>query len=124
MPRHILPESSLHPAIRERVSGHHRAVVEAVQQAVASNDVVVVGMRANPFPRKARALLQAAGIPHAYLEHGSYLSGWRERTALKMWCGWPTLPMVFVKGQLVGGYTDLKALQDSGELARMLAPGA
>lgn len=124
MPRHVLPESDIHPAVRESVSGHHRAVVEAVRQAVASNDVVVVGMRVNPYPRKARALLQAAGIPHAYLEYGSYLSGWRDRTALKMWCGWPTLPMVFVKGALVGGFSNLKTLRDSGELARMLAPGA
>lgn len=123
MPRDVLPESRIHPAIRERVSGHHRAVIVAVQQAVEANAVVVVGMRVNPFPRKARALLQAAGIPHAYLEYGSYLSGWRQRTALKMWCGWPTLPMVFVRGVLVGGYTDLKALHDSGELARMLAGG-
>ena len=37
-----------------------------------------------------------------------------------MWSGWPTSPMVFVQGLLVGGYDDLKALHDSGELARML----
>jgi len=38
-----------------------------------------------------------------------------------MWTGWPTFPMVFVKGILVGGYTDLKALIDSGELRSLLA---
>jgi monothiol glutaredoxin len=35
-----------------------------------------------------------------------------------MWTGWPTLPMVFVKGMLIGGASDLKRLLESGELAR------
>jgi glutaredoxin-related protein len=38
-----------------------------------------------------------------------------------MWTGWPTFPMVFVKGVLVGGADDLKALIASGELQQMLA---
>jgi hypothetical protein len=33
----------------------------------------------------------------------------------------PSLPAVFVKGTLVGGYNDLKALIDSGELKTLLA---
>jgi glutaredoxin-related protein len=40
--------------------------------------------------------------------------------ALKMWTGWPTFPMIFVRGVLIGGYDDLKQLQISGELATML----
>jgi glutaredoxin-related protein len=38
-----------------------------------------------------------------------------------MWAGWPTFPMVFVKGVLVGGANDLKKLVASGELAKLLA---
>jgi glutaredoxin-related protein len=120
MPRHVLDEQHIHPAIRETVSGHYRTIVDEVREAVASNAVVVVGMKGNPFPRKARALLDGAGIAYRYLEYGSYFSHWRLRSAIKMWCGWPTLPMVFVKGVLVGGYDDLKKLHDSGELARLL----
>jgi len=82
--------------------------------------VVVVGMAQNPFPRKARKILDKAGTPYVYLEYGSYLGDWRRRTALKMWTGWSTLPMVFVKGMLIGGASDLQRLVDSGELARML----
>ena len=55
------------------------------------------------------------------MEYGSYLSQWRLRTALKMWTGWSSFPMVFVKGVLVGGATDLKALNASGELRRMVS---
>ena len=120
MPRHILTEAQLHPAIRDRVARHERAIVEEVQAAVAAHPVVVVGMRANPYPAKARRLLDAAGIPCHYLEYGGYLSDWRRRNALKLWTGWPTFPMVFVKGVLVGGFDDLKKLQDSGELKALL----
>ena len=55
----------------------------------------------------ARKALDARGIAYKYLEYGGYLSEWRRRNALKMWTGWPTFPMVFVKGTLVGGYADL-----------------
>ena len=120
MIRSILEEDHVHPAIRGRIAGHHADVVTEVQSAIAGNSVVVVGMKQNPFPRKARNALDRAGIPYRYLEFGSYLSNWRRRGALKMWTGWPTFPMIFVKGTLIGGASDLARLIESGELARML----
>ena len=120
MPRPVLDESQIHPAVREFVATHHGEVVREVQAVVAARDVVVVGMRQNPFPKRARRVLDAAGIPHAYLEYGSYFRQWRRRNALKMWTGWPTFPMVFVRGQLVGGADELKRLIDSGELRQLL----
>jgi monothiol glutaredoxin len=120
MPRHVLDESRIHPAVRARVAGHHHDIVDEVEAAVAAHPVVVVGMGWNPFPRQARRLLAAAGIEHHYLEFGNYLSDWRRRNALKMWTGWPTFPMVFVKGTLVGGADDLARLAASGELKTML----
>jgi monothiol glutaredoxin len=121
MPRYILDDAHIHQSIRETIANSHVDIVREVQAAVASNDVVVVGMAQNPVPRKARKALDAHGIAHRYLEFGSYLVGWRRRNALKMWTGWPTFPMVFVKGVFVGGGDDLSALIASGELARMLA---
>ena len=120
MPRQILDESRLHPAIRDKVANLHADIVHNVQAAAASNLVLVVGMAGNPFCRRARRALAAAGIAHHYLEYGSYLGQWRQRNALKMWTGWPTMPMVFVKGNLIGGAEDLGALIGSGELKRLL----
>jgi len=100
------------------IAAHHADIVREVQEAVAANAVVVVGMRQNPHPKKARKLLDDAGLAYRYLEYGSYFGGWRRRLALKMWTGWPTLPMVFVKGVLVGGASDLERLLESGELKR------
>ena len=119
--RRVLDESRIHPAIRATIAGHHADIVREVESAVAANDVVVIGMRQNPMPRRARKALDSKGIAYKYLEYGSYLNTWRRRNALKMWTGWPTFPMVFVKGALVGGATDLERLIDSGELARLLA---
>ena len=121
MARHILDESHIHPAIRQTVAGHFRDTVQEVQTAVAQHRIVVVGMSGNPVVRKARALLTDKGLDFRYLEYGSYFSQWRRRNSLKMWTGWPTFPIVFVDGMLVGGYKDLKALADSGELGRILA---
>jgi glutaredoxin-related protein len=121
MPRPILDEAHIHPAIRARIASHHQDIVQEVQAAIASHPVVVVGMALNPMPKKARKLLDQAGISYHYLEYGSYFNTWRRRNALKMWTGWPTFPMVFVKGTLVGGANDVQALLASGELKKMLA---
>ncbi|MDP1900121.1 MAG: glutaredoxin domain-containing protein [Rubrivivax sp.] len=120
MPRPTLDESRIHPAIRDRVTRLHQDTLTQVQEAVAQHAVVVVGMAQNPFVRRARKALAAAGVEFKYLEYGNYLSQWRRRNALKMWTGWPTLPMVFVKGSLVGGANDLARLIESGELRRLL----
>ena len=121
MPRSILGEERIHPAVRARISGNHADIVQEVEAAIAANDVVVVGMRQNPMPRRARRTLDTKGIAYRYLEYGSYLNTWRRRNALKMWTGWPTFPMIFVKGVLIGGATDLEKLMTSGELSRMLS---
>jgi glutaredoxin-related protein len=121
MPRPVLPESAIHPAIRGVVTELHADLLREVQAAITQHPVVVVGMAGNPFVRKARRALDAAGVAHHDRDYGSYFSDWRRRNALKMWTGWPTFPMVFVKGQLVGGANDLKKLIDDGGLKALLA---
>ena len=118
--RPILDNAHIHPAIREKISAHHSDLIDEVRAAITKHAVVVVGMSQNPAPKKARKALDAAGIAHHYLEYGSYLNTWRRRNALKMWSGWPTFPMVFVKGVLVGGADDMVNLIANGELKKML----
>jgi monothiol glutaredoxin len=121
MTRNILDETLIHPAIRQIISDKNADIVGEVKAAIASHKVVVVGMRQNPFPRKARRALDAIGASYEYLEYGSYLGMWKRRTALKMWTGWTTFPMIFVKGTLIGGASELQGLIDSGEFARLVA---
>ena len=120
MPRATLDEALIHAAVRECVAGHHADTVQQVLAAVQGHPVVVVGMAQNPWVRMAHRALDAAGVGHHDINFGSYFSEWRRRNSLKMWSGWPTFPMVFVKGQLVGGAQDLGKLIASGELKRLL----
>jgi monothiol glutaredoxin len=121
MPRKVLEESRIHPAVREHVATHHADIVREVEAAVSANPLVIVGMAQNPVVRGARKALDNAKIAYKYLGYGSYLREWRRRNALKMWTGWPTFPMIFVKGVLVGGASDLAKLLESGELQRMMS---
>ena len=115
MQRPVLTETEIHSSIRDRVGAPNEALAE-VQSAVKAHDVVVVGMKQNPHPKRARAALEKKGVPFHYLEYGSYLGQWRKRLTLKMWTGWPTFPMVFVKGVFVGGADELEKLILSHEL--------
>lgn len=120
MARSIFPTVRIHPTIADVQSNYHKSYIDDVERAIDTHDIVVVGMAQNPFPRKARRFLQSRSLPFHYLEYGSYLSKWRERLAIKMWVGWPTFPMIFVKGTFIGGASDLVTLAESGELDRML----
>ena len=82
MPRSILGEAKIHPAIRDKIATYRTDILKEVQDAVAANEIVVVGMRQNPFPKKARKLLDDAGLAYKYLEYGSYLGEWRRLAKL------------------------------------------
>ncbi|HKO46791.1 MAG TPA: glutaredoxin domain-containing protein [Polyangiaceae bacterium] len=119
--RDIFPAAKVHPSIGEKIASYRKEQVAQVKSLIAAHRVVVVGMAQNPFPKRARRLLDSQGIPYEYLGIGSYLSAWRKRLALKMWTGWPTFPMIFIDGVLIGGFQDLVPLVESGELKKRLA---
>jgi len=110
MTRSVLPEQKIHSDIQATVAQFNLDIVQEVQMAIAHHQVVVVGMKQNPVVKNVRALLSEAGISYHYLEYGSYFSQWKRRLALKMWTGWPTFPMVFRDGVLLGGHKEVKAL--------------
>lgn len=118
MARLTLSPDKVAPAVEEQVSKFHRDIVEHVANTVARDKVVLVGMAQNPFVRRARKLLEAEGVKFTYIEYGSYLSMWKQRLALKLWAGFPTFPMVFIDGTLMGGFMDLKALKEQGKLPK------
>ena len=119
--RPILPEEKIHADIKSKIAGNHSDIVLEVREAVAHNKVVVVGMAQNPQPKKACRLLENEKIEYKYLEYGSYLNNWYRRNALKMWTGWPTFPMIFINGFLIGGASDLRELIESDKLSDLLS---
>lgn len=118
MDRLVLPADKVAPSARDTTAALHRAIVDEVASTVARDPVVVVGMAQNPFVKKARKLLEAEGVTFTYLEYGSYLGKWKERLAIKLWAGFPTFPMIFLDGTLMGGFADLVKLKDEGKLKR------
>ena len=120
MPREILDPKKIHTSIQKIVSEQHANIIAEVKEAIANNAIVIVGMAQNPAPKRARKVLDELNIDYHYLEYGNYFKEWRRRNALKMWTGWPTFPMIFVKGTLIGGSSDMRALVDTGELDSLL----
>jgi len=106
------------------MAAFHSDVVDEVRRAIAGSPIVVVGMAQNPFVKRTRKALTAAGIEFTYLEYGSYFSGWKKRLAIKLWSGWPTFPQVFVRGELLGGADLTAAAIASGALTSKTAAGA
>lgn len=107
MERLTLSPDKVLPGATAKVAKFHRSYVEEVKTAVEANEWVIVGMAQNPVVKRARKLLDDAGFRYTYIGHGSYLSKWRERLAIKLWAGFPTFPMVFRNGTLIGGASEL-----------------
>jgi glutaredoxin-related protein len=121
--RPLLPAHRRTAVVQKQESEFHRDYVDEVIAAVDNNDIVVVGMGQNPVVKNARKALDGAGLAYAYVGHGSYVSGYRRRLAVKMWSGYPTFPQVFIKGVLIGGCAELVAgLKDGSVKERLAAP--
>jgi monothiol glutaredoxin len=67
--------------------------------------------------QRALAALHAAGAPVTAID---ILPDPRFRQELSALSGWPTIPQVFVKGELVGGADIVEELAATGELERKL----
>jgi monothiol glutaredoxin len=90
---------------------------------VIENEPVAVFMKGTPEQimcgNSLRALqaLHAAGAPITAVD---ILPDPRIRQELSAISGWPTIPQVFVKGELVGGADITEELFESGELQQKL----
>jgi glutaredoxin 3 len=67
---------------------------------------------------RAKALLRDKGVPFEEIDV-TYDSALREKMVL-LAGGRRTVPEIFIDGQLVGGYDELRALDHSGQLQALL----
>ena len=116
--RPLIASEKVSPEADAVVANFHRGIVDEVAAAVAKDHIVVVGMAQNPVVKSARKLLDEEGVKFTYLEYGSYVSKWKERLAIKLWAGFPTFPMVFIDGVLIGGNRELVKLKADGKLKK------
>jgi monothiol glutaredoxin len=95
---------------------------EAIQDAISSNPVILF-MKGTPdqpacgFSARTAGTLQALGAPFAAVD---ILPDPRIRQELSALSSWPTVPQLFVDGELVGGCDIVMEMYESGELAQLL----
>ncbi len=95
---------------------------EAIEDAIASNPVILF-MKGTPeqpmcgFSARTAGALQALEAPFAAVD---VLPDPRIRQELSALSNWPTIPQLFVNGELVGGCDIVMEMYESGELAQML----
>jgi monothiol glutaredoxin len=91
---------------------------------VVSDEPVALFMKGTPDfvmcgnSERALQALRAAGAPVTAV---NILPDPRIRQELSALSGWPTIPQVFIKGELVGGADIVEELASSGELEQKLS---
>ena len=95
---------------------------DAITEAIAEHKVILF-MKGTPeapacgFSARTVAVLQALDTPFAAVD---ILPDPRIRQELSAISNWPTIPQLFVDGELVGGCDIVTEMYESGELAQAL----
>ena len=90
-----------------------------IENAIAENEVMLF-MKGTPhqpacgFSARTAGVLNALGVQYTALD---ILPDPRIREELSGHSGWPTIPQLFVKGELIGGADIVMEMYESGELA-------
>jgi monothiol glutaredoxin len=93
-----------------------------IDNAIQENEVMLF-MKGTPnqpacgFSARTAGALNALGVQYAALD---ILPDPRIRQELSELSGWPTIPQLFVKGELVGGADIVMEMFENGELASTL----
>lgn len=70
-----------------------------------------------PYCVHAKNFLSARNIPYTEIDMTDRMD---EAPALKEKLGWATFPMILIHDKLIGGFTDLRALEETGKLEETL----
>jgi monothiol glutaredoxin len=99
---------------------------DAISEAIRDNEVILF-MKGTPeqpmcgFSARTAAALQEVGKPFAAVD---VLPDPRIRQELSALSSWPTIPQLFVKGELVGGADIVAEMYEAGELHETLGAEA
>jgi monothiol glutaredoxin len=117
-----LPMSANEPAPAPTPSEASNPIRDAIAQAIEEHKVILF-MKGTPeapacgFSARTVAALQSLDAPFAAVD---VLPDPRIRQELSAISNWPTIPQLFVNGELVGGCDIVIEMYESGELAQAL----
>ncbi|MEO6519157.1 MAG: Grx4 family monothiol glutaredoxin [Pseudoxanthomonas sp.] len=106
---------SLDPALRSRI------------ESLLQSNRVVLFMKGQPtmpqcgFSAKAVGALSSLGVDFT---HVNVLADQDIREGIKAYGDWPTIPQLYIDGELVGGSDIIEQMSNSGELASLLGVAA
>ena len=106
---------SLDPALRSRI------------ESLLQSNRVVLFMKGQPtmpqcgFSAKAVGALSTLEVEYA---HVNVLADQEIREGIKAYGDWPTIPQLYVDGELIGGSDIIEQMSNSGELAALLGVAA
>jgi monothiol glutaredoxin len=95
---------------------------DAIAEAIGEHEVILF-MKGTPeqpmcgFSARTAAALEALGKPYAAVD---VLPDPRIRQELSAISNWPTIPQLFVRGELVGGCDIVTEMYETGELAQVM----
>ena len=95
---------------------------DEIQKAISEHEIILF-MKGQPkqpmcgFSARTVAALESLGTPFAAVD---ILPDPRIRQELSALSNWPTIPQLFVKGELVGGCDIVVEMYETGELAEAL----
>ena len=98
------------------------AIHTAIEQAIGEHELILF-MKGTPeqpacgFSLRTSAALNALGVQYAALD---ILPDPRIRQELSAISNWPTIPQLFVNGELLGGCDIVTEMYENGELAERL----
>lgn len=91
--------------------------------ALVKDNAVLLFMKGTPlfpqcgFSSRAVAILNHLDVP---FESVDVLQDQGIRQGIKAYSDWPTIPQLYVKGELVGGSDIMMEMYESGELAELI----
>ena len=98
------------------------SIKQFIENEVKSSDVVLF-MKGTPqapmcgFSGQVVQILDHLGVPYKGL---NVLDSEELRQGIKAYSNWPTIPQLYVKGELVGGCDIVREMFQAGELQEML----
>ena len=101
-------------------------VQERIKQQVTDNKVLLYMKGSPDFPQcgfsaRAVAALNNCGQPFAFV---NVLEDPEVREGIKQYSNWPTIPQLYVKGELIGGSDIVIEMYEKGELKSLLEEAA